>query len=357
MRQRKFSMLNFQCSMLSLVLIASFFLLSPISSVSAQGIPGGATSITITASTDNPTPGQIVTITAVSYSFDINSATVIWTVDSKQVQKGIGMNAYDVKAPTLGKKTTVTVSAVTPDGVHYANSLTLGSGSVDMIIETDGYTPPFFRGKTPLVFQNTLTVIALPHIANTKGVEYDPASLIYQWKKDDGTVIQDQSGYGKQSISIKGNIVPRPYYLIVTASTRDGSGQAQGLIQITATSPGIVFYKTDPLYGPLWNTALGTTFHIGSQKEATVFAGLFGFTFSKNIARDLSLSWMINNIEHTELSANTSVSLRTPPGASGTSRISLDVRGVDNILQQASGGLTASFDESSATGSSTPITF
>jgi hypothetical protein len=327
-------------------------------STHAQGIPTNITGITITSSTDNPVPGQTVTVTAASYSFDIESATIIWTVDGKQVQKGVGLRKLETQAPTLGKKKTIGVDAVLPDGNHFKNTMTLGSGSMDLIVETDGYTPPFFKGKTPLAFQNNITIIAIPHLANSSGKEYDPASLIYQWKKDDGTILQDQSGYGKQSITLKGNIVPRPYYLIVTANSRDGTAQAQSLIQINPTTPSIVFYPDDPLYGPMFNSAINGTLNISTQRETRAFASLFGFNFSpSNIANDLSLSWIINNIKHDELSGSQSVTLRAPSGVSGSSQVYLNVRGVNNILQGSSNGFNVSFDASNSSTQSAPVTF
>jgi len=310
----------------------------------AQGIPTSINQITLTASSNNPTPGQIVTITAVSYSFDINSATITWAVNGKQAKKGIGVTTLDVPAPALGKKTTVTVTAVTTDGSSYNNSISLGSGLIDMIIETDGYTPPFFKGKTPLVFQNTVTVIAVPHLISPSGKEYDPSTLVYQWSEDNGTVLQDQSGYGKQSISLKGSLVPRPFYLIVIASSRDGSAQAESLIHIQPTSPLITFYNDDSLYGPLFNKAITGSFHIGSEKETSAFASLFGFNFSNTIANDLTLDWMINSTEHSELASNQVVALRAPDGVAGTSHIELSVQGVNNILQKADNSFNVSFD-------------
>ncbi|MDD5165473.1 MAG: hypothetical protein PHG25_02975 [Candidatus Pacebacteria bacterium] len=336
------------------VLFLSFVLLSS-AITQAQVLPPNATAIVLTPSTNNPVPGRVVTIKAESFTFDIDSATVIWTVNGKEVQKGIGLISLDVKAPVLGKKTIVGITAVTANGIRYTNTISIGSGSIDLIIETDGYTPPFFKGKTPLVFQNTVTVIAVPHLANSSGVEFDPASLVYQWKKDDGTVLQDQSGYGKQSISLKGGIVPRPYYLIVTASTRDGSAQAQSLIDINATSPSVVFYKNDPQYGPFFNTAVLGVLKIGSQKEIQAFASLFGFNFSKNISSDLTLNWSINNIEHSELASSKSIILRAPDGDSGTSHVELDVRGVNNILQGGSNNFDISFSGSNSTKDSSPI--
>lgn len=338
-----------------LIILTSFFAIS-VDRIHAQTLPKNTVAIVLTPSTNNPVPGRIVTIKAESFTFDIDSATIIWTVDGKQVQKGIGLLSIDVKAPALGKKVTVGITAVTANGIRYSNSTQIGSGSMDLIIETDGYTPPFFKGKIPLVFQNTVKVIAVPHLANSAGVEYDPATLVYQWKKDDGTVLQDQSGFGKQSISIKGSIVPRPYYLIVTAGTRDGSAQAQSLIPINATSPTITFYKNDPVYGPLFNSAIGNSFKIGGQREVQAFASLFGFNFSKNITSDLTLDWMINGIEHTELASNRSIILRTPDDTAGTSHIELGVQGVNNILQQADNSFNVSFDAVDSTKQGTPIT-
>jgi hypothetical protein len=310
----------------------------------------------LTASSDNPAPGQTVTITAASYSFDIDSATVIWTVNGKQAQKGIGLLTLDIAAPALGKKTTVTVTAVMPSGASFSNSIVIGSGLVDMIIETDGYTPPFFSGKTPLVFQNNATVIAIPHLMNSSGQEYNPANLVYQWKKDDGTVLQSQSGYGRQSITLPGNIVPRPYYLLVTATSRDGSAQGESLVYMAPQSPSITFYKDDPLYGPLFNEAVGNTLFIGAQKEVRAFASLFGFNTSSNISNALTLDWSINSVEHPELASSQSVVLRAPDGVSGTSNISLNVSGVKDILQGADASFNATFSASQSA-TSTPITF
>jgi hypothetical protein len=340
---------------LRIFLLASCFLL-PASFAFSQTIPSGINSLTLTPSSNNPIPGQTVTITAVSYSFDINSATVIWTVNGKQVQKGIGSTILNVTAPSLGKKTTVDVTAVTPSSGSFTGSITMGSGYIDLITETDGYVPPFFMGKTLLAYQNNVTVIAIPHLADASGKEYDPAALVYQWKKDDGTVLQSQSGYGRQSITLAGNIVPRPYYLMVTATSRDGSAQAESLIQIVAQSPSLTFYNDDPLYGPLFNKAIGNTLYIGAQKEAKAFAALFGFNIFPGNSSALTLDWSINNVEHPELASSQSIVMRAPDGVSGMSAIALSVRGAQDILQGADGAFNVAFSASQSA-SSTPVTF
>ena len=159
----------------------------------AQGVPNTIGGIELTPSTSNPSPGQTVTITARSYSVDINSANITWTIAGKVVEKGIGSTVITVKAPVLGKTLTVSVSAVTPDGASFNNSLVITSGAVDMIVETDGYKPSGFPGKLAVVYQNNVKVVAIPHLANSAGVEFDPKTLLYRWEQN-GNALEDASG-------------------------------------------------------------------------------------------------------------------------------------------------------------------
>ena len=272
------------------------------------------------------------------------------------VQKGLGLTTLDVQAPALGKKSTITISAISSNGAVFSNSVTLGSGSIDMITETDGYVPPSFKGKVPFVFQNNITLIAMPHLANSSGQEFDPKTLVYSWEKDDGTAYQSQSGYGKQSLTLTGDIIPRPYYVTVTVSTRDGSAQAEAVAYISGQSPYIDFYSNDLLYGPLYNRMLGATINIGSQKEADVIASLFGFNIPTN-SSDFPFTWLVNNVEHPELAGSKSIALRSPDGVSGSSNVQLNVQNNQKILQSARAGFSVAFTANGPTTQTTPVSF
>lgn len=325
---------------LRFLLLSSCFLLPAFAY--AQGIPSVGNGLSLTASSNNPSPGQQVTITAQSFSSDLNSATITWTVSGKRAQQGVGLTTLTISAPDLGKITTVSVAVVTSDGRQTSGSITVGSGSVDMIIESDGYVPPFFLGKLPLAYQNIAKITAVPHLADSTGKEYDPRTLLYQWKKDNGTVLQDQSGYGKQSISLPGDIVPRPYYLVVDIWPRSGSVKAEGVVQINPQGPSLDFYIDDPLYGPLYNKAVGGVVRIGSQRETGILAVPYGFNGSA-ADKSLSLAWLINGASHPELASSKSVILRTPGNAAGSSDVGLRISGDKNILQDAQGSFSAIF--------------
>ncbi|MDE1946645.1 MAG: hypothetical protein KGI23_02040 [Patescibacteria group bacterium] len=319
----------------------------------AQGVPTSIQGIDLKLSTDNPTPGQNLTITAESYIADLNSSNITWTLNGNTYQKGIGVTSIQVIAPDLGKKLAVAVSAATPDGKTLSTNITVTTGSIDFIIESDGYTPPFFQGKIPLVYQNTYKVIAIPHIANSSGVEYDPKTLVYQWTKDT-KVVQSASGYGKQVFIWTDEVVPRPRMINLKVTTRDGTASAEKTVILQAGSPFIQFYNNDPLYGPLYNKAIGNSVGLGSSGELSVLAVPYGFNGLAGNTNDLSFSWMVNSLSQAALSASQSIVLRAPAGQSGSSNIQLRVENSKDILQSASNGFSAVFsDNGSQTATST----
>ncbi len=323
-------------------------------SASAQ-VPISVGGLELSASTDNPIPGQTVTITARSFILDINTAKITWTTNGTQAQSGTGLTTLEVQAPALGKKTVVNVNLTTTDGRTVSSSITVGSGSVDMIIETDGYVPPFFRGKLSPVYQNSIEIVAIPHIANSAGVEYDPKTLSYEWKRN-GRVLESQSGYGKQSITLVGDIVPRPFDVSVTAASPDNTARAAALAQISFGGPVVRFYVDDPLYGTLFNRSITDTLRIGTQKETTVTASPFGFNKPAGGIAGFTWSWSVNGSIRNELTSKESVVLRAPANAVGTSDILLDIRNPAKILQGISSGFTASYTAEKST-QNEPVTF
>ncbi len=316
----------------------------------AQNFPTTGNSLDISASTLSPTPGQSVIITVRGYGINISAANLTWSSGGVILGRGVGLSTLSVKAPAAGKHLTVNVTA-TQDGLSMDGFITITSGSVDMIIEPDGYVPPFFSGKTAIAYQNNVNITAIPHLSNSSGTEYDPKTLIYQWKQS-SSALPDQSGYGAQSITLAGSIVPHPYIVTVTVTTRDGNTQTSGLISVNPEAPSVVFYRNDPLYGPLFNNAIGNNLYLGSERETGVLAVPFGFN-----ASDLSYTWLINSAEHPELASNKSITLRAPNNQPGSSNISLTLRNSKEMLQQAQAGFSTIWSTSASTSASRTVSF
>ncbi len=309
-------------------------------STSIQGID-------LKLSNDSPTPGQNITVTAESYVSDLNSSNITWKVNGVAFQKGVGVTSIVVQAPSLGKNLTINITAVTPEGKTMTNNVTLTSGNVDLILESQGYTPPFFAGKIPLAYQNTYRIVAVPHLADASGKEYDPQTLEYQWTKD-SRVVQDQSGYGKQVFTWKDEVVPRQRIVDLKVFTRDGKEQAEKFIAIEAGAPSIAFYKDDSVYGTFFNTAVSGNLGLGKGGEVSVLAVPFGFNKPAGSLGDLSFSWLLNSVEQDSLSANQSITLRAPSDQSGSSDIQLTVTNTQDFLEKAAAGFSANFIQGSS---------
>ncbi len=306
----------------------------------AQILPS-TSGLNLSPSTNNPYPGQKITVTAKSFGDNISGATITWSVDGKQKLREIGVNKLEIVAPTLGKKTRVDVSVLTTENKLLNNYIFITSGSVDMIIESGGYTHALFKGKIPVVYQNSLKIIAVPHIANSDGIEYDPKNLVYTWKKN-GRVLENQNGYGQQTINLVGDIVPRGYTITTTASTRDGSIQTEGRASISYSPPSISFYKNDPLYGLLFNSAI-KNIHIGSEGETGILAVPFGFNKPISGIGNLIYSWYINGISQNNLYSKESIILRVPENSSGSSNVALEIKNNREFLQNISSSFNTSY--------------
>ena len=313
--------------------------------VDAQ-IPTSADGIDISVNPPSQAPGKNVDITINDYSSDISSADIIWSLNGKKLTDGIGKSDISLNAPDLGKTDNISVLIQTEAGQNIQKSITLKSGSVDLVWESNGYAPPLYGGKQDFAYENTVKIVAMPHLADNSGVPIDPSTLIYNWQQD-STNLQNQSGYGKQSIMIVGSVIPRSTTISVSVSTRDGKETASNVINLQPGSPSLIFYKDDPLYGVLYNLSLGAQ-TVFSNQEITLLAAPFSFNMPNNITsltkNNLQYNWTINGTAQSNLTGNRSVTLRVQDTSSDSNYpVQLQLQNLKQILQGASNAITVMF--------------
>ncbi len=323
-------------------LIITAFITSPLSlasvlSVHAQA-PSSLDGVEISANPSNPNPGEDVSVALESYSTDLNSASIVWIVGGKNYAQGVGLKSVSIPAPALGKTTQVSVVIKTIEGKEVRKIISIKSGSVDIVWESEGYTPPFYKGKALYAYENPIRLIAVPHLAGSNETELDPRTLVYKWKAND-KVIQDQSGYGKRVLSIKEEI-PRPLEIEIEVTTANGSQKGFANLRLEPADPSISFYEDNPLYGVLYNKAIVDRFSLSNQ-EISIRAVPYTFNLSS-----LKYLWSINNLERNDLSTNQSITLRTKGDSEGSSSIALEIRNVSDILQGAKNSITVFFTKS-----------
>ena len=294
--------------------------------------------VTIQSSNDNPIPGQTVNVSIDSYNTDLNSANVVWMVNNKITKQGVGLKSIDVVAPKIGSKTNVVVNIKSPNGKVVNKTYTITSGNVEIVWEPNGYVPPFFQGKLPFSYQNSVKLIAIPHLSTSGAKEMDPKSLVYVWKLG-GKYIDGGQGYGKQSVIVTSDIIPKPLEISVDINNREGTAHASGNITINPSDPSLSFYEDDSLYGILFNKAIIDSANL-KNSEMKIQAIPFGFNLNSG---NTSYTWSINNIEQPDLIKNRSITIRTKGDTDGTSLVGIDIRNDRNILQGATGNFTVYF--------------
>lgn len=294
--------------------------------------------VTIDTNISNPKAGDPVEVFLESFSFDLNASSIVWTVNGKLQTQGVGIKKITVTAPKIGSPMTVSAMIKKADGAEVRKSITIKTGYIDIIWESDGYVPPFFEGKVPFSYQNAVKFTAIPHISKTGTTEIDPKTLIYSWKRD-GKYVDEGQGYGKQSITIPSDDLPRPLAITVEVSNREQTNYFMGSINLTPSEPSITFYENDALYGIFYNRALGEKVSL-KNTEMEILSVPYGFNLN---GKQNSYTWSINNVEQPDLIRERSITVRTKGDVDGTSDISLDIRNLSNILQGARKAFTVSY--------------
>lgn len=297
-------------------------------------------SILVNISPENPSPNENVNISLNSYSSNLDSVTIRWTVDGKVVLSGTGKKSVSVIAPEAGKETSITATISLPDGEIDKRIIIRPAVMVLLWQANDSYVPPFYKGKALPTPDSEIKVVAMPEIRNGASI-VNPKNMVYAWKKD-YTNVQDSSGYGKNYFLFSSDYLEDSTNIWATASTTDQKYTSSKNIDIRTTTPKILFYKNDYNLGTLWEQALSYGHQIFGEEviEASPY-----FISPKEIRTPiLTWDWSINDIfvNNSEIRKNV-LPLRAQSGSSGTSKIKLEINNNYKIFETATGEINVTF--------------
>ncbi|OHA94046.1 MAG: hypothetical protein A3H52_00040 [Candidatus Zambryskibacteria bacterium RIFCSPLOWO2_02_FULL_39_26] len=329
-----------------LVLFAVFFTFDA-RGANAQIGDFGQSEINVEITPETPGPNEVVYVTLTSYLTNINAATITWMVNGKTINKGVGEKTFQFTVGDMNTTTTLDVVINTAEGQAIEKTVQIKPTSVDLIWQSGGYTPPFYKGKSLFAHQNSITFIAIPHIIGSNGGEISPKNLIYKWKLN-GSVKDSSSGYGKNSYTMTGSLISRPLNVEVEVTSPADASLGYARTVVAPITPTIVFYKKDPLYGIGFQDALFGTEILQSKEMAIVGVPFF---FSAGNQYELQYKWSINGVAIDNDTTQTTRVFRQNKGVSGTSNIGLSVEHLNKILQFSSVSFDLMFGENT-----TPIT-
>lgn len=293
--------------------------------------------LTLQVSPQYPRPNGPITIKAASGDTDIDVATFTWYVNGKVFQKGKGITSITTTMGKAGSSTKISVEVTGTNGKYFSENITLRTTNVSLLWESDGYTPPFYKGKALATYGSTFTVTALPEFFTTTGARINPKTLVYTWKKN-GTIDPDQSGYGKdvykgrQESYVRGE--DEISVLVTTQADDMSSSQTISIVPIT---PEIVFYENSPLYGIIFENALTNRFFLKAE-ELTLSATPFDLSLKGG--EGLSIDWLMNGANVPSFRDKKEIVLRADGNTTGQTVIELRAQHQTNIMQGGQASIT-----------------
>ncbi|MDO8493310.1 MAG: hypothetical protein Q7S19_02085 [bacterium] len=319
--------------MMKKILIFIFIILPATSFAYTEVTDGGQLSAEV--SPQNPGAFTNVYIHLVSFEVDLDRSNIIWTVNGRKQQEGIGQDDLQFVTGAIGKKTVVSAEVISQDGKNIKKQISIIPAEADLIWQSDGYVPPFYRGKSLATVGNNIKLVAIPDFITENGVRLDPDKLVYKWSVNGEDIT---SGYGQSSATIGINDQISEVDIFVDISNLDKTLRATKSIAISPTNPILLFYETNPLLGTLYNTSLFGNLQM-TEAESTIKVEPYFYNTNK-----VSYAWGINN-EDPDFSAGTLPELivRQPRDSSGEATITASVA---TVYQSIKKSITIKFNQS-----------
>lgn len=279
-------------------IIGTFFLalfFVPLLYVHAQTPTGGnfGSDVSVTASPENPGPGESVTLTLKSFVVDLKAATIEWRIDGKKSAVGVGADHFTFTTKELGSPTTISSYIVPVGSVPITKTVVITPMSVDILWQsTDSMVPPLYRGKALPSSESDIKFVAIPQVKDEKGNFVPVQNFIYTWQEDFNPD-ESASGYSIDSFKASLTYLSRSKSASVSVSTPDGSVTTKGSARVDGYSPKILWYAGSPLYGPLFDRALIGT-HSVSGSDTTIIALPYFFSKKSPTSAALTYQWELN---------------------------------------------------------------
>jgi len=297
--------------------------------------------ISFTINPSVPRPNQMVTAEIAAYSSDLNRLQVSWYLNDVLVKKEIGAIKYNFQMGDLGKTTKIKVLILKADGTELEKNYSFTPAEVDLISEAQTFTPPFYEGAAYYTKQSDIKVTAIPQVVDENGKYISPNNLSYKWYEN-GSVVQDQSGYGKQNFIYKGKLLSNNVKIGVEISTISDGAVANTSIIFVPAKPEALVYEKNPVLGTLYNKIIPDSFSI-TQQEIEFEVVPFYFNSVEVFGGSTVYDWKLNGSKIASPNQNTLV-FRNDKNEKGRSSIGVSISN-STLFQKASGFFSLIFGE------------
>ncbi len=317
-----------------ILLIVCIALLAP-HTYAQFGLLGVEGALSISLVPSHPGPGDTVRLTARSSVLDLRERAIVWRANGKMIAQGVGTDSAEVLAGALGAETDIEVDVILPNEITARARMIIIPTELDLLIDSDSFIPPFYRGRARPSAGTNLRLEAIPRFKRGGGAYVANPDLIFTWRRN-GEVIGEVSGRGKSTA-----IIPAPHLfgtdrVTVEVRTSDGLLSNEAGLSSVSIQPVLTLYQDHPLFGILYNQALGRTTFV-PESEMT-FAAMPYFAQARR-ADDQALSfvWRVNDTEVKPGGTNQNKITINAQNSTGVALLGLELTHATNSYVDAKG--------------------
>src|SRR3989338_11710854 len=239
----------------------------------------------------NPAPGEYVLLSAASPFVDLEQSDITWYANQKVISEGKGLLESSVIAGPAGSGIDVVVIA------RSGNTSATGEAfirptEVDLVWESDSYTPPFYKWGALPSAGTKLKMHALARLILPDGSSVPENEIKYTWKRN-GFVVPAVSGIGRSFAVFPSPTLFSTDSVEVEAVTADGQLAGGARVNISSIEPLLKLYENHPLFGILYNKAFGQTTPVKDAEMTFAAVPYFAQAGSPDDA-ELAYKWQIN---------------------------------------------------------------
>lgn len=308
---------------------------------------GASDSLTIAFSPLSPNPGEMLNLTVQSSLIEISEARILWQANGKTIAEGPGVRSASVPVGALGTETRIDVTATTPDGAEFSGHATIIPTELDLLVDSDSYTPPFYLGRPRSSAGSNLHLQALPRFKRA-GQMLSASGLTYTWRRN-SEVLGSISGLGKSTARIPVLHLFGTDTISVEARSPDGLLSHTSSFSLSAGEPMLALYEDHPLYGVLYNRALPASTFI--QETEMTFAAVPFFVPTRSVYDpELAFLWHVNGAEIPTHPTDPNELTINAQNSSGIALVALEISHASNYYLDVKGAWNITFSSSSNDG-------
>lgn len=308
------------------------------------GLPGIESSAVIRVYVTQSSPNNSLQMKLISPILDLRESLISWHVNNELLVEGRGVTDAAVPIPQTGTALDIAASIVTPDGDTAYAYFSFTPAAVDLLWEADGYTPPFYKGRTLPGVGAAVTFVAQPTFIGSEGRLADK-DLMYTWRRGE-RVLGSSSGKGKSSLTLRDPLLGAET-ITVDVRTPDGALSARSSVRLPEPATQLRLYENHPLFGTIFHTALSAT-AFTTESEMT-FQVIPYFAPARSIDDGtLTYEWRVNQRPVALNASKPSQITINAEGSDGIALIELDLGHTSNYFfgENAAWQMTFSSDTS-----------